>query len=127
METSYLIAKIIGVIYISFGIGLFVNREFYREVIPKLVESSSFLLVGGIIALIVGVLIIENHNYWVGNWTVLITIIGWIALIKGFMLIAFPKKMVLFKSFFNSNAVYKILAPLVFLFGLYFLYLGFLG
>ena len=41
-------------------------------------------------AIIIGVLIIENHNYWEKSWIVIITLIGWMAVIKGIILIAFP-------------------------------------
>lgn len=127
METAHLIAKIIGIIYVSFGIGLFVNKQFYKEAIPKLVEDTSFLIFGGMTAVILGVLIIENHNYWTNDWTVLITIIGWIALFKGIVLLAFPSKMAVYKSFFNSDLFYKIGTPLIVIFGLVLLYLGFNG
>ncbi len=127
METAVLIAKIIGVVYISFGIGLFVNKEFYKESIPKLMNNTGFMILGGFIAIVFGVLIIENHNIWEANWTVIITIIGWIALLKGISLIAFPTKLGIFQSIFTNDLFLKFLAPLVLLFGLIFLCLGFMS
>jgi len=44
-------------------------------------------------ALAVGFLIIKFHNVWQLNWTVLITIIGWMAFIKGAVLLIAPKAM----------------------------------
>jgi len=125
METSFLIAKIIGVIYLSFGIGLTFNKSYYKQGISKLVENSTFLIFGGFLAIIFGILIIENHNYWVKNWTVIITIIGWIALVKGIVLLAFPKLTSFYKPLFNSYLFNSILGPAVLIFGLIFTYLGF--
>jgi hypothetical protein len=125
METSILISKIIGVIYLSFGVGLLFNRNYYKTELPKLLENTSYLIFGGFIAIIIGIFIIENHNYWVKNWTVVITLIGWIALLKGIGLLAFPSSFSSYKTLLNSELFYKILGPIVLIFGLIFMYLGY--
>ncbi len=125
METSILIAKIIAIIYLSFGIGLLFNGNFYKKEIPKLLDNSAYLILCGFMAIIVGMLIIEYHNHWVKNWTVIVTIIGWIALVKGVFLLAFPKAIKFYKQFLNSENLYKFLTPLVFIIGLLFAYFGF--
>lgn len=125
METSILIAKIIGLIYLSFGVGILLNGSFYKKEIPKLLENTAYLILGGFLAIIVGVLIIDNHNYWVKNWTIVITLIGWMALLKGIMLLAFPTLVKLFEPLFKSENFYKFLGPLVLIFGLIFTYLGY--
>lgn len=125
METSILIAKIIGLIYLSFGVGILLNGNYYKKEIPKLLENTAYLILGGFMAIIVGILIIDNHNYWVKNWTIVITLIGWIALLKGILLLAFPTLVKVYKPLFNSESFYKILGPLVLIFGLIFTYLGY--
>ena len=80
MGISVIVAKIIGIVYVSFGLGLMVNKSFYKEAISKLFNTG-YLIIGGFLAIIIGVLIIENHNIWEVNWTVIITLIGWIALL----------------------------------------------
>ena len=124
MELSIIIAKIIGIIYCSFGIGLLLNGEFYKREIPKMVENTSFLLLGGFIAIIFGVFMIQYHNIWEANWTLLITIIGWIALIKGVSLLAFPTFTggTFIKFFSKVNTTY--LGVFLLLFGIVFWYLG---
>jgi hypothetical protein len=125
MEISILIAKIIGIIYLSFGVGLLFNQQFYKNEIPKLLANTAYLILGGFLAIIIGSVIIENHNFWVKNWTVVITIIGWIALIKGIVLIAFPTKMTIYKPLFENKSFFKILIPCIIIFGLIFIYFGF--
>ena len=125
MEKTVLIAKIIGVIYLSFGVGLLFHKKYYANVIKALLESTTFYVVGGFLAIIFGLLIIEYHNIWVKNWTVLITIIGWMALLKGILLLAFPKSLNIFKPMFESEILYKFLAPFIIIFGIIFVYLGF--
>lgn len=125
METSILIAKFIAVIYGSFGIGLLFNSQFYRAEISKLLDNSAYLLLVGILAIVVGILIIEYHNHWVKNWTIIITAIGWIALAKGIVLLAFPGIMKYYRPLFASDIMYKVLTPFILLFSLVFAYFGF--
>ncbi|MFD1292924.1 hypothetical protein ACFQ5N_03655 [Lutibacter holmesii] len=125
METSQLIAKIIGCVYIAFGVGILLNGNYYKKEIPKLLENTSYLIFGGFLAIIFGAIIIENHPFWVKNWTVLITIIGWIALIKGMLLLAFPTTISSFKSLFSIPKIYPVLGVFILIFGLFFTYFGF--
>lgn len=60
METSIFIAKIIGIIYTSFGVGLLFSGDFYKKEFPKLLDNTAFLILGGILAIIMGILIIEK-------------------------------------------------------------------
>lgn len=125
METSILIAKIIAIIYISLGIGLIVNKKYYKDTFDKMISNTTFLFMGGLFATIIGVLIVDSHNYWRKDWTVLITIIGWAALVKGMFLIAFPKSFEIFKPMFSSKLLYLIFGPFMILIGLLFFYFGF--
>jgi hypothetical protein len=127
MEISILIARIIAVIYISFGIGLLTSRKYYQEQFTKLLNDSTYLILGGILAIIFGFLITEYHNIWTNDWRVVITIIGWVALAKGVWLIAFPKSVLVFEKLFTNTKLLTILIPFVLLFGLFFVYVGFLS
>ena len=125
METALLISKILGIIYFAFGIGMLVNPSFYRREIPKLLENSAYLILGGFLAIVFGFLILEGQNTWPSDWTVVITILGWIAILKGAMLLAFPNSMNLFKPLFESKLFMNIPTPSVIIMGAIFIYLGF--
>jgi len=125
METALLISKILGIIYFAFGIGMLVNPSFYRREIPKLLENSAYLILGGFLAIVFGFLILEGQNTWPSDWTVVITILGWIAILKGAILLAFPNSMNLFKPLFESKLFMNILTPSVIIMGAIFIYLGF--
>jgi len=125
METAVLISKIIGVIYLSFGIGMLFNKEYYMKVFEYLLESTTYFIFGGFLAIVFGLLILEYHNIWSNNWTVIITILGWAALIKGVLLLAFPKSFNSFKPLFKSKGFIGFLTVFVILFGCVFSYFGF--
>ncbi|MDP3313191.1 hypothetical protein [Lutibacter sp.] len=125
METTLLISKIIGLVYLSFGIGLIFNKKYYLETFTKLMKSSSFMILAGFLAITFGLLILEFHPYWDNSLAIVISIIGYIALIKGIIILAFPTSFSFFKVMLKSEKMYLFLGPLVLLFGVLFSYLGF--
>jgi hypothetical protein len=126
METSIFIARILAICYISFGLGLVFSSTFYKREIPKLVDNPALLIYGGLGATILGYLLIHYHNRWVMDWTVVITIIGWIALLKGITLLVFPESYKLYKSnILHERYMLKLFIPITLIVGLYFAYFGF--
>ena len=51
------------------------------------------MVFSGLIALVIGMVFVLAHNIWVKDWPVLITIFGWLGLLKGVSLIFAPKAM----------------------------------
>jgi len=125
METSLIIAKIIGVIYLAFGLGLIFNRAYYKQAFTKMMEDSTYTILSGFMAIILGFIVVEYHPGSTEDWTIIITIIGWIAIVKGILLLAIPKSFNVFQSIFEKNSSLNIMTFFVFVFGLIFIYLGF--
>jgi len=126
MELSILIARIISITYLAFGLGLLFSSKFYKREIPKLVENPALLIYGGFMATVIGYLMVYYHNIWENNWTTLITVIGWIGLIKGITLLVFPESFKVYKStIFHEDYLLKVLVPLTFIVGLVLGYYGF--
>ena len=127
METSIFIAKILGLVYIAVGLGMFFSSSYYRKMLEGITKCAGFMYLGGIMALVVGFLIVTYHNVWVGSWVVLITIIGWIALLKGLLLLIFPETMVNLTSVFTKEKNFAIWRFFPLILGLIFGYFGFLA
>jgi len=124
MEWSLFIARTFGIIYLSIGIGLLLFKETYLLSLRKVLDQPGYALLGGFLAVFLGMAILTVHNLWVPNWQVLITAIGWIALIKGMLLLIFPGYIGLFKSVLSVKN--KTLLTLgILLLGLLLTYLGF--
>lgn len=90
METSKILARIIGPGMIIPAIGLFLNFNTYQGIIGEFSKSQSLCYLGGFMALVMGLVILQFHNKWEAGWPVIITILGWITLIKGLVLMLFP-------------------------------------
>lgn len=90
MELSKLVARIISVIYLSAGLGAIFSADHYRRLLDDMFNNAALTYLMGLTAAILGLLLVNYHNIWQTDWTVLITIIGWLALIKGVIIVAFP-------------------------------------
>lgn len=94
METSIVIAKIIGPLLVIVGAGIFINLEHYRRLVADFAASPLSIYMSGTIALVLGLLIVTFHNVWQWHWPVIITILGWLALLKGAVRILAPRLVV---------------------------------
>ncbi|RMZ50831.1 hypothetical protein EB822_06515 [Flavobacteriaceae bacterium PRS1] len=125
METSILIAKILATVYFSFFLGLLFSSKYYKKELPKLVDNSAYLILGGYMAIVFGFLILEFHNYWNSDWTVIITIFGWLSLLKGIILIVFPQMFTAYKTTILKTENQKYILILLLILGVFFGYFGF--
>ena len=112
--------------YIAVGLGILLNPGFYKKLFEDFVENSFALYFGGIIALAIGYLILAFHNTWTRDWSVIITIVGWLALIKGILILIQPKIIVvLSKAMAKKESLLRIEAVVIILAGLALAFLGF--
>jgi 1,4-dihydroxy-2-naphthoate octaprenyltransferase len=47
------------------------------------INNQSATLILGMFALLAGLAIVNVHNLWVSDWRVIITILGWLAIVRG--------------------------------------------
>ena len=90
MGTSIFLAKLLGPYMVIVAIGLMFNLRFYQRMIEDFFKNAALIYLGGIMALIIGIVLVLFHNVWVAGWPIIITIFGWGGLIKGIWLIVFP-------------------------------------
>jgi uncharacterized protein YjeT (DUF2065 family) len=115
-----------SIVYIAVGIGIFINPGFYKKLFEDFIENAAVLYLGGVMALTVGYLILAFHNTWTKDWSVIITIVGWLALIKGILILVQPKIMIaLSKAILQKEGILKIEAIVVIILGLALAFLGF--
>ena len=100
-----LVAKILAIYLLSVGVGMFNGSINIKKMMDSFENSQGLLLVTGCICIILGFLIVDNHNIWVKDWKVVVTIVGWATLAKGVLLIAFPNTvMSIGKNFYKNNS-----------------------
>jgi peptidoglycan/LPS O-acetylase OafA/YrhL len=85
------ILKLFGLFYFLVGLGLFLNPKYYQKMLHDFVRHKIIIYVMSMLTVVVGFLLVSFHNVWVWGWTLLITVIGWLALIKGILALVFPE------------------------------------
>ena len=83
MQASIFLARLLGPVLLLPGIGLFINPRVFRTMATEVVGSITLIYLFGFIDLAAGLAIVLTHNVWVASWRVLITLIGWLLLIRG--------------------------------------------
>lgn len=95
--------QVIGICYLVVGVGLLINTKYYKKMLQDFSESRAVMFLSGFLSLVAGYFIIANYNVWVLDWSVIITIVGWGALIKGIILLILPKVMVKISRYFTHH------------------------
>lgn len=124
MELSIKLAQMIAVIYLAAGIGFLINGDYYRKMLADILDNAAVMYLSGVFALVLGMLMVWHHNIWEKDWTVLVTLVGWISLIKGLKFLLLPKTIKMYKSWLKPDNFNKI-AWIPFVLGLIFAYFGF--
>jgi len=91
MATSRYLARLIGPIFLTIGIGMLVNGPFYRDLITEAVASHVLIYLSGVLSLLAGLAVVMAHNRWSGGWPIIITVLGWLMVIGGVIRIVVPQ------------------------------------
>jgi hypothetical protein len=83
MPVSIFLARLLGPLLLLPGIGLLVNPRAFRAMATEVVGSVTLVYLFGLLDFAAGLAIVLVHNMWTVNWRVLITLIGWLFLIRG--------------------------------------------
>ena len=83
MQASIFLARLLGPLLLLPGIGLLINPRVFRTMATEVVGKITLVYLFGLTDLAAGLAIVLTHNVWVASWRVLITLVGWLMLIRG--------------------------------------------
>lgn len=95
MTNSTLIARLMGPLLLILGLGILIGllgdgAAEYMNMLRNFMADIPLIIVFGMLTLVAGLAIVNAHNLWVTNWRVIITVLGWLAIIRGIVAILFP-------------------------------------
>ena len=127
MELSIFFAKIFAIYFVVLGLGMMFNYKTMGKMIDGFIKNTSLTFSIAIWALLLGAAMVVSHNIWEG-WPVIVTVIGWIVLLKGGAWLLFPGPFTKFaKGVAKSNGAFFASSFIVVIIGLVLGYLGFLA
>ncbi len=126
-DLSILLGQLYAIALLTIGLGILLNTKYYLKAYDTMMKETGMIMVGGIFALLVGFLIVTRHNVWSG-WPTIITIFGWIAVLKGVLLLALPElSLSMFKKWFFTKSFLQFQGAAAIILGLVLGYFSFLA
>jgi hypothetical protein len=96
VPTSIFLAKLVGPFALALGLALAIHGAGFRTLADEFLRSPALIFLSGIITLPAGLAIVLVHNVWTPDWRVLITLVGWLALITGAVRMIVPQRVTTF-------------------------------
>lgn len=90
MDISLVIAEALGIFFVVMGAAMVVNAKETAAVIEEAAQNKGFLWMWGLCALLIGAVMVTLNNVWTSGLPLAITILGWLALLKGAVILIFP-------------------------------------
>lgn len=94
MQRSIYLAKLIGPVSVAIGVGMLLNAPIFRILAEQFLSSYALIFIAGLLTLTTGIALVLAHNVWVGDWRLIITLIGWLSVIGGTFRIVAPNLVV---------------------------------
>jgi hypothetical protein len=92
MPNSIFLARLIGPVMALVGVSLLVNESEFRKMAQEAMRSPALIFFSGMILLPAGLAVVLTHNVWVLDWPVIITLLGWVAVISGAVRVFAPQR-----------------------------------
>jgi hypothetical protein len=80
-----------GPYFVVAGIGMLLNQAAYAAMIAEFVHSNALIFISGVLSLPAGLAILNVHRAWTADWRVIVTILGWLAVIGGVLRLVLPQ------------------------------------
>jgi len=128
LPRTLLLSKLIGLYCILIGLSLMTRGQATVETVTALLQNPVMTLILGVITLAAGLAMVLAHNIWSGGaLAVVVTLVGWIALIKSLFFLFLPHEME--AGFFIGQLHYRQLfylySAISLVLGVYLTYGGF--
>jgi hypothetical protein len=125
MATSIFLARLIGPVCLVIGLALLLNGAAFQTLAGEFLDNPALMFLSGVITLPAGLAVVLTHNVWTADWRILITILGWLAIVGGLGRILAPQRAVAVgrtllanpSTLHISTGVYLLIGALLCFFG----------
>ena len=83
MDKALILAAIIGPAYLVFGLSFLLYVKQWPKVFGEYEKNHFAMVPNMFLALVLGLIIVNMYNVWAWDLYVIITITGWLAILKG--------------------------------------------
>lgn len=120
MDISVFLARFWGSLFLILGLSS-ISAKFLGRVI-QYTEDKTITVSTGYITFLLGLATVVAHNFWVADWRVAITLLGWTTLFKGIEKIIFPNRVNQKAQMFKAGQLFWGL--IIFLIGAFYYWIS---
>ena len=120
MQASIFIARLLGPMFLVVSVAWLLKPQMFRAVLTQFVGSEVWLYFGGVLGLLAGLALVLTNNVWLLDWRLIITLLGWVMVVRALITIFQPqwmvtvaKSIVAHRGIFIGSAVFNLLIGLV--------------
>lgn len=124
MADSIFFAQFLGALMIIMPLGLLIHSKHIKSILDG-IRNGVLMSVFGMIALLLGLFIVLNHNVWDSGLAIVISSIGWLSLIKGTVYFIFPSVVQSMATIYENKSTRNFFLLITLLLGVWLTYLGF--
>lgn len=90
-EATLPVAIVTSTLLLVLGCSMLFATRGWLKLIQEYSEHPYRLLLPGLATVVFGLIVVFNHNIWTGGWVVVVTVAGWLILIKGLVFLFSPR------------------------------------
>jgi drug/metabolite transporter (DMT)-like permease len=128
MNITVVLAQIFGILFVVLGVSMVVNKKGAAAALVEFGQNQGFLWLAGLIALVMGAVLVTLSNVWMsGLLALVVTIIGWLVLVKGIFILWFQNAAAKLYGKYTTSKLLIWWGIVIFVIGLVLLYKGLWG
>lgn len=123
MNLSNYLAEVWGITIVVVSLALLIKPKRLEKLFAEM-EDEATMFLWGKVSLVIGIAMVLIHNLWVKDWRIIVTILGWLSLLKGLDVLFLPGHMR--KRWAKmENRQWRLIFVFLLFIGLVITYLGF--
>lgn len=123
--TTRMFSRVLGPFLVIIDITAIARASDMQTLLSQYEANSMWAFVSGAFILLFGLIVVAYHQYWRGAPAIIVSLLGWLIVLRGLLLVAFPKTFVsMANSMIGAQAWWISLCVLFALVGVYLSYVG---
>lgn len=125
MFYSEFFAQLIGMYLAISAIGELIHQKRFKQAIHEVLSSQAYIQLSGSLNLFLGLFILIPHHMWVSTWPVVITVIGYLAVLRGCVRLLTPHLFIRLAKWLIDKKGIFLASWIEFVIGCYLIWAGF--
>jgi hypothetical protein len=124
-DRTRVFARVLGPFLVIVDVTAVLRASEMRTLLKDFTANSLWTWVAGAFVLLGGLVIVALHQYWHGAAAIIVSVLGWLVVLRGLLLLAFPEVFVsVGNAVIDATAWWKAACLAFALVGCYLTYVG---